>query len=643
MVKFSIVREPSAKKTDSNQVKQSFRKFNLPDEVIPLLEGCPRLTLYNSIPEILADACGTEGKNFFEVAYDIPGRGRVVEATVARMRNGISVNYPDPYMRRREPDCMVIADQLATDKPLFQAKFGYAFETLRQATYDWLKSQPLGLFAFRAGQGEMGIESVAIFPMNAAFFAGALALLQGITPIEKISADFFPRAILFLAPPFRHTHFQGKQIVVHHRRQSIHELFAYNLYPGPSAKKGIYGVLINQGEREGWVTAHCSTVQVVTPYDNITTIMHEGASGGGKSEMLEQAHREADGRFLLGENLKTAEKYHLSIPRTCQLRAVTDDMALCHPSQQTTIGKLTVQDAENAWFLRINHIDYYGKDVYLERLTAQPPEPLIFLNIDTVPGSRALIWEHIEDGPGKPCSNPRVIVPRHLFPDVVSEPVSVDIRSFGVRTPSCTKENPSYGILGLFHILPPALAWLWRLVSPRGYSNPSIVDSEGMASEGVGSFWPFATGKKVTQANLLFNQFKNNHLTRYILTPNQHVGAWKVGFMPQWIAREYLARHGSAQFKPQQIKSSRCPLLGYTLVQLQVEGQIVAPWFLQVELQPEVGLAGYDQGAESLNKFFKKCLLEFYVTDLHPLGRQIIRCCLDGGSVEDFEHFIPIA
>ena len=52
---------------------------------------------------------------------------------------------------------------------------------------------------------------------------------------------------------------------------------------------------------EGWVTAHCSTVQVVTPYDNVVTIMHEGASGGGKSEMLELAHRESDGRLLLGE------------------------------------------------------------------------------------------------------------------------------------------------------------------------------------------------------------------------------------------------------------------------------------------------------------------------------------------------------
>ena len=39
------------------------------------------------------------------------------------------------------------------------------------------------------------------------------------------------------------------------------------------AKKGIYGVLLTLGESEGWVTAHCSTVQVVTPYDNTVTII----------------------------------------------------------------------------------------------------------------------------------------------------------------------------------------------------------------------------------------------------------------------------------------------------------------------------------------------------------------------------------
>ena len=307
-------------------------------------------------------------------------------------------------------------------------------------------------------------------------------------------------------------------------------MFSYNLYPGPSAKKGVYGILIDRGEQEGWITAHCSAVQVVTPYDNVLTIMHEGASGGGKSEMLEQAHREADGRLLLGENTISKERRFLEIPRSCELHPVVDDMALCHPSIQVVNNKLTITDAEDAWFVRVNHIDHYGTDVHLERLTAQASEPLLFLNIDAVAKGRALIWEHIDDEPGKPCPNPRVVIPRKIVPDIVNEPVTVDIRSIGVRTPPCTRENPTYGILGLFHLLPPALAWLWRLVAPRGYANPSIIDTSGMSSEGVGSYWPFATGRRIDQANLLLNQFRNHTRMRYTLIPNQYIGAWESRF-----------------------------------------------------------------------------------------------------------------
>jgi len=381
---------------------------------------------------------------------------------------------------------------------------------------------------------------------------------------------------------------------------------------------------------------------VVTPYDNIVTFMHEGASGGGKSEMLEQAHRDPQGRLLLGENSVTGERRYLDLPRLCHLLPVTDDMALCHPSIQDHYGdlRLRVADAEDAWFIRVNHITHYGTDIYLERLTAQPEKPLLFLNVDAVPHSRALIWEHIEDAPGVPCPNPRVILPRSIVPDVVNEAVTVDIRSFGVRTPPCTRERPSYGIIGLFHVLPPAVAWLWRLVAPRGHANPSVVETTGMSSEGVGSYWPFATGRRVDQANLLLRQFQEHTRMRYIICPNQYIGAWSVSFMPQWIAREYLARRGNAQFKASQVQPARCPLLGYALYQLAVEGRPIARWFLQVDTQPEVGEEAYDQGAEMLYNFFRQCLADFVEPDLDPLGRQIIECCLDGGSVEDYEALI---
>ncbi len=621
-------------------LEEKLRNLNLPEEVVELINSCPNYIVANNIDELVDLSCRDANNGWQEVKYDIPGKGEIVEAKVCRVRNGIAANYPDPYMRRRDPNCMVIADDLSTDKVRYKERFNEEFDNVRQETFDWLKNQELCLFFFETGPSGLGKNAMAIAPANAGFFAFGLALLQGIVDVNQVSEDFTPEAFIYIAPPFRHTHYDGEQVVVHNRLEKQYELFAYNLYPGPSAKKGVYGMLIDQGEDEDWVTLHCSAVQVITPYGNKVNISHEGASGGGKSEMLENMHRERSGRLLLGKNLVNDEKLYLSLPQGCGLRPMTDDMAICHTSLQKGDGKLTLMDAENSWFVRVNHIDSYGTEPSLERVTSRPSKPLLFLNIDAAPNSTALIWEHIEDEPGKPCPNPRVTIPRETVPDVLKKPLSIDIRSFGVRVPPCTRENPTYGIFGLFHVLPPALAWLWRLVAPRGHGNPSIITGEGMSSEGVGSYWPFATGRKVDQANLLLKQILDTPKVRYILTPNQHIGAWKVGFMPEWIAREYLARRGGAWFTKNQLTSARLPLLGYALKELLVEGQYIEKEFLQVHRQEEVGIEGYDKGGKILSDFFKKCLEEFLVSDLSPLGREIIECCLNDGSLDDYRSLI---
>ncbi len=617
-----------------------WHKFNPPAVLRRIFETAPRVVIARTRQDLVDLSCGEASADFFEVAYDIPGQGRVVESTVARVRNGIAVNYVDPYMRRRDPESLVIGDECDTDKPTFKSTYGRDFSPVRDEALAWLQSQELAVFAFYAGKQGIGVDALAVVPLNAVFFALGLAMLQGMIPLDEVPQVFSPKAVLFCVPPFRHTHFKGKQIVVHNRTDELYEIFAFNLYPGPSAKKGVYGILIDIGAREGWIAPHCSAVQVITPYDNSTIIMHEGASGGGKSEMLEPVHREADGRLLLGENLVTGEQAHLQLPRTCDLQLVSDDMAICHPSFQRNHGRIRLMDAEDAWFLRVNHIQHYGTDPTLEAITAQPTQPLVFLNIDAVPNSRALIWEHTMDEPGKPCPNPRVIVPRNEFPNALEGAATIDVRSFGVRQPPCTREKPTYGIIGLFHVLPPALAWLWRLVSPRGYDNPSIVESEGMSSEGVGSYWPFASGKRVRQANLLLDQFNKYRQMRYILTPNQHIGAWKVGFMPQWIAREYLARRGTSRFRAEQIRPARSTLLGYALNAIHVEGQGIPRWFLQVDTQPEVGPETYDQGANILYAFFRQELANYLTPEIASLGRWIIQCCLDNGTLADYEKLI---
>ena len=106
---------------------------------------------------------------------------------------------------------------------------------------------------------------------------------------------------------------------------------------------------------------------------------------------------------------------------------------------------------------------------------------------------------------------PRVILPRKMVDNIVpdTEPVEVDVRSFGVRMPPSTAKDPNYGVMGMLQVVPQSIAWLWRLISPRGFKNPSIADTNagsGLKAEGVGSYWPFATGLKVTQANLLLEQ-----------------------------------------------------------------------------------------------------------------------------------------
>ncbi|RKZ92507.1 MAG: DUF4914 domain-containing protein, partial [Gammaproteobacteria bacterium] len=432
-------------------------------------------------------------------------------------------------------------------------------------------------------------------------------------------------------------------VVVHKRNDKVHELYCYNLYPGPSAKKGLYGVLLTQGEKEDWITAHCSAIQSISPYDNITTFMHEGASGGGKSELHQHIVRESDGRVLLGKNSITDEERFINIPRFCSFNPVADDMAFCHPSLQRNNGKLRIIDAENAWFVRVDSVKEYGDDPFLEKTTINPDKPLLFLNINSLPESTALIWDHIEDEPGKPCPNPRIILPRDSVKNVVDKPVSVDIRSFGIRTPSCSSENPSYGIVGMFHLLPPAIAWLWRLVAPRGHNNPSIISSGGMESEGVGSYWPFATGKKIVHANMFLKQIINTPRTTFTLVPNQNIGVWEVGFKPQLLMREYLTRRGAAKLRNDQYQAARCPLLGYELNYLTLEASKIPTRFLKVYRQPEVGIEGYDAGAQLLQKFFHEELQKYLKKDLLITGKKIIEACLSNASVEEYNEIIPMS
>ncbi len=126
-------------------------KIKLSDEIKEIILKSPSCIFLNTRDEILSLAMSNQLHGEFEVAYDVPGHGRIVEATVTKCTNGLAVNYPTPYMRRRDPECMTVADPKQTDKIRYIDQFGVPFDSVRLETFDWLKKQNLAVMFFVLG------------------------------------------------------------------------------------------------------------------------------------------------------------------------------------------------------------------------------------------------------------------------------------------------------------------------------------------------------------------------------------------------------------------------------------------------------------------------------------------------------------
>src|SRR6187399_1918580 len=142
-------------------------------EVRDALESSPGVTIPASREALYQLALGPDGGPTFTVEYQV-GEAQIAEATITRCRNGLAVNYLEDYMRRRDPRCMVIADDRPTDKTRFADRFGGSFDPVRAETLSWLATQQLVVVPFKAGGPIYGSPSLAIVPANAAFFALAL-------------------------------------------------------------------------------------------------------------------------------------------------------------------------------------------------------------------------------------------------------------------------------------------------------------------------------------------------------------------------------------------------------------------------------------------------------------------------------------
>ena len=363
------------------------KTLKVPADLRRVLDAAPKIYVPETKNELYELCFGTSGGSVHIVGYTIPGNGYIQEAEVVRCKNGSSVNFTEEYMRRRDPHCMYIGDNLPTDKPRFKDVWNMEFADLRAATMNWLAEQQLIVMPVSVGGKYHGYSCLVVCPANAAFFAYALANIQDFVSYKDLAEGAEPRSIIYVAPPFRHTHFGGKQAVVHCRSEKLHEVFSYNLYPGPSAKKGVFSILLDIGENEGWITNHASAALLQTPYENEIVFMHEGASGGGKSEMLEQIRREGDNRIMLAKQVVTGEEFYITLGDTCEIFPIADDMVMAHTDMQNTSGKLVITDAENGWFLRVDGDNYYGNIPLYERISIHPDEPLEFFNIDGIFGA----------------------------------------------------------------------------------------------------------------------------------------------------------------------------------------------------------------------------------------------------------------
>jgi Domain of unknown function (DUF4914)/Cytochrome C assembly protein len=94
----------------------------LPSDVAELLSTCKGFQFFNSTEELVEAATNGIDRVKFEVKYEVPGKGEFVEAIIHRERNGISANFTEAYMRRRDPGKMSIADDKPSDKERSELK-----------------------------------------------------------------------------------------------------------------------------------------------------------------------------------------------------------------------------------------------------------------------------------------------------------------------------------------------------------------------------------------------------------------------------------------------------------------------------------------------------------------------------------------
>ena len=87
---------------------------------------------------------------------------------------------------------------------------------------------------------------------------------------------------------------------------------------------------------------------------------------------------------------------------------------------------------------------------------------------------------------------------------------------------------------------------------------------------------------------------------------------------------------------------ARCPLFGYSMDEMKIDGQYIRQSFLRPEYQSKLGFDGYDAGARILTDFFKEQLKQFMTDELDPLGRQIIELVMRDAPLDEYLKLTPM-
>lgn len=587
----------------------------LPTELNDFIHNLPKVDFECDASSLLKDV-NLKGDQTYEIKENTH-----TEMTFDLVSNGLAFHYPEEILRHRCTHHVLNKQELTNGEDLIK--------TFEQNFSD---EELIGAYV-RLGQFASPYVGLVLLPKK---YRLLLYVIQSIglgLVSEQELVDFQPPRFVgasFILPSARNVLFNGVPSIIESFKGPVKVQYIASSYVG-AIKKALHSLLISSLVSQGGFASQASVVSVKNPYDSKMVFMFEGPSGSGKSEMYRQMKRSEDGTIAIGFNRVTRDK--LSIPMTLmsKIRPIADDLII--QNTESSKKRLKVKDAEGGWYISVKDILKYGDNPPMESISFNPSNSLIYGNITSYPQADVLIWNHQKSL--KYSANPRVVVPKRIIAKSLNKEVSVDVRLLGVPTTTCNDNYKGSGVLGFAHLLPPALAWLWRLVCPMSCANGKLV------SGGLLGMTNFVTDNHFTIANRLLKEIKKRDKISYLLTPSGYIGAWNIGYMPQLLMREYISRRGNCNFSEDQFQPAMNSLFGFEMYQMTLEGIRIPSKLLLPYKQDNMSVETYEEGINDYYIIFKEILSSYLSDALDPLGIKIIETFLSEGTIEDFIDLIP--